>query len=175
MKVAQGALDMQGRIFYVEFKAAEKLPGLPLERLLVVGLYGYNDPHTVRAKAEKLISSCKSKIDKYTKRFPTGKVIVLGDFNVAAGSLLDTDRGCEGSEKDAWYIAAVESLGVLDAFRWWHPLQTAITRKGRGGLEYHASNYLNFFYGFSWWRIVTFRITQDICANIVAILTCIKI
>ena len=93
VKVAQGALDVQGRIFCMEFKAAEKLPGLPLERLLVKGLYGYNDPHAVRARAENLISSCKSKIDKYTQRFPTGKVIVLGDFNAATDSLLDTDRG----------------------------------------------------------------------------------
>ena len=131
VKVAQGTIiDVQGGVFCVEFKAAEKPPGLPLECMLVVGLYGYNDPHLLRAGAEKLISSCKSKIDKYAQRFPTGRVIVLGDFNAAAGSLLDldTDRGCKGSEKDAWYIAAVGSLGVLDAFRWC--LQTAITAIG---------------------------------------------
>ena len=88
----------------------------------------------MRHKAETLLSLCRGKIDSYKRRRPSAQVIVLGDLNAAQDSQLDTDRGVAGTEKDAWFISAVEGLGVVDVFRFWHPLDVAITRKGQGGL-----------------------------------------
>ena len=142
-KVGQCALDEQGRAFCVEFKGAVKPTDAPLSKVMVLGLYGYNSPPTVRHKAETLLSVCRDAIEKYTHRYPSALVITLGDLNAAEDSFLDTDKGMKGVAKDAWFISAVQGLGVADVFRWWHPLVSAITHKGTGGLEDNAGRRLD--------------------------------
>ena len=81
----------------------------PLQRLLVVGVHGYNSPHIAKTAAAGIVSQVSKEVDRFRSHHPAGSVIVVGDLNAAVSRQLDTDRqGGPDREKDAGFYRLFE-------------------------------------------------------------------
>ena len=144
-----GKHDKKGRVCSLEFTAAEKRPMEPLQRLLVVGVHGYNSPHIAKAAATGIVSQVSKEVDKFRSHHPAGSVIVVGDLNAAVSRHLDTDRQ-EGPdrEKDAGFIDSLRALSganaLHDVFRAEHPAVRAVTRQGQGERKHDVRRRLDY-------------------------------
>jgi hypothetical protein len=83
------------RALTMEFKAAQpRQHGQPLDRMMVIAVYGYNGPASRKNKAnsKKMWGAIAHSVNDYKARFPMASVVLAGDINAAKSSQLDTNR-----------------------------------------------------------------------------------
>ena len=108
----------------------------PLERLHLVGVYGYNNATTTNKMASNALwENVQSEITK-ERRNKWVNVIVAGDLNATSSTQLDTDEKdaeADDDEPDAPIIlSATTNLGLIDVLRNRHPNIKAWSRESSG-------------------------------------------
>ena len=131
LQTVQQNEDGEHRLMMLEFKAAHKVPGQPLQKLLLVAPYGYNSPTTTnRHKSDAMWKSILKQVNQYKQANKRATVILAGDLNATKLTAIDTNRTLNPEapmpervkEKNASVIEAIEAeAGLVDVFRSKHP------------------------------------------------------
>ena len=138
------------RIMLMEFKSKSrrrilqedtgKWEVLPLERMILATVYGYNSPvgsPTKKRQSHNMWKTVFQQIKKYKGKHPMATAIIAGDLNAAKDAHLDTNRvnPAQRREKDACILEAIEGQGMKNIFRCRHPKIRAWTREPTGDLQ----------------------------------------